>query len=328
MWGTEDRRKYFKINCIDPYEVLGIVKGQTSLKEAKKRYHLLAKECHPDKNNRTDSLDFKLLKECYYFVKEEEEIIETPQLRQTNLNGLKEDRLRDTLNFSNNIDTDRSLYSTNFEDNKIREQLFAVNEIDFNEIDEIMKEKETAPTEYTRCLDYRPNNLFKDKKKFNVKYFNEVFEASKEINKEVVKFDINTLGGRDSRLSGTLGEISYYNDIIIEKKKDLSDDVADWRTIYKGPSMDNFSDKEIKKLVAQRRKQQKNKEPEQDTLTLLAKKKSEEMPQVNAKVSFTEASINFRDSQMVSSRAELKKNKEYIKTKLSVYPEKYRKILQ
>jgi curved DNA-binding protein CbpA len=326
MWDSEDRRKYFELNNIDPYKVLGVVKGNITIKEAKKRYHLLAKECHPDKGKASNSLEFLLLKECFYFIKEEEEIIDTPQSRNLTLNELKDDRLRQSYTFTDNINSQTNIYNTNFEDKSVREKLFAVNDINFDEIGDIIEEKKTANTEYINCLGYQPSNLFKNRKKFNVKYFNEVFEASKELNKDVIKFDINDLGGTDPKLTNNLGEISYYNDIIVETKKDLPKNLADWRTIYKGTNMDNYKDKDIKKIVSEFRKA-KTTDTLEDIMTLLSRKKGEKIPEVTNKLSFAEASIRFRESQLVSSREQLKKNKEYIKSKLSIYPENTRRLL-
>jgi hypothetical protein len=325
MWDQSDRVKYFELNSIDPYKVLGVEKGKTNLKEAKKKYYKLAKQLHPDKNDKEDgALEFLLLKECYLYIKNEEEIIEVPGNRQSSVGGLKEDRLKDDLLFSEIRDT-RTLYTTNFEDPKIRSKLFAVDDTPFDQLTSVLKEKETGPSSYTQCLDHSPKNLFKNRKKFNLKYFNEVFEATKELNKEVVKFDINNLKGAER--SDNFGEISYYNDIIVESKKEHLDNLAPCKEIYSETSKFDFDERQLKKLVSHYRKEKKQKEPELDTITLLARKKSEQVPEVDTSVSFAQAAINFRESQLQSTRAKLRANKEYIKSKIDIYPENFRKAI-
>lgn len=319
MWDTEERRKYFEINEIDPYLILDSVKGE-DIKIIKKKYHKLAKQIHPDKTNGATNLQFKILKECYLFIADEETIITDGRGSYKNINELKEERDRNSVI---GYDPDRDLYKTNFEDHATREKLFAVNDINFSNIDKIIDEKKKETTNYSSLQgEFRPKNLFANRKKFSNKYFNECFEIQKELNQSLIKTEISEL---DAFTSVNVGEISYYNDVIIEKKTEKNGNFQKWKTDENLYIVSELSEKELKKLIKQR-KLRKNDSPD-PTDVLFAQRKNEAIPEVNNTLSFSEAAEKLRTMQLSSSRDRLAVNKEYNKSKLSIYPESFRKTL-
>lgn len=310
MWDAEERRKYMELNKIDPYKVLGAKKND-SLKSIKKKYHVLALESHPDKRKGSKSqLDFKILKECYLFIKDEMEIITYDNTKCVTLQELKDQRNEPI------IYHDRNLFTTNFEDPETRKSLFPNDDVPFG-----IDVERTTETEYSNILPDVPKNIF-GKKKFNLKYFNEVFEARKNVEKAVQVFKDPEYLQAHSSLN--CGGIAKYAGVIIEDSRNCDSGLANFKA--------KTTEKEIplpklKKIIKAMKKTGKE-EPLEDVETLFNRKKNQGNILPPQRISMDEAEENLRKINLQNTRDLLKKNKEYIKQNLHVYPEHFRKNLE
>jgi curved DNA-binding protein CbpA len=315
MWDSEERRKYMELNNLDPYKILG-VKKDSSLKNIKKKYHALALKFHPDKikkdskESSVKGVDFKILKECYLFIKDDLEIITYDDSRCVTLQELKDQR-NDPVVYGE----DRNFFTTNFEDPETRKMLFPNDDVPFGLPREISTE-----TEYSNNLTV-PENIF-GKKKFNLKYFNEVFEARKNINKALQVF--SEPESLEAHSSLGLGGIAKYGGVIIEDSRKYTGNLANFKT--------KTSEKDIPlpklKKIMKTMKKNNVEQPLEDIETLFSRKKSQGIILPPQRISMVEAEENLRKINLESTRDLLKKNKEYIKEKLHVYPENFRKNLE
>lgn len=310
MWDAEERRKYMKLNNIDPYKVLNSKRDDT-LKSIKKKYHKLALKMHPDKKSKGASdLEFKILKECYLYVKDDLDIIIGDSTGCSSLQELKEQRNTPVI-----YEESRNFFTTNFEDPETRKKLFAVDDVPFS-----VKREVSVETSYSNLENIIPENMF-GKKKFNLKFFNEVFEARKNLNKEVVTFKEPEYMPCQSSLN--CGGIAKYDGVIMEASKPYDGNLSSFKLKEQGP---DFSIPQLKKLVKTMKKTAK-KDVFEDVETLFSRKKNQETILPNQRLSMIEASENLRKINLENTRDLLKRNKEYIKNKLHVYPENFRKTL-
>jgi curved DNA-binding protein CbpA len=343
MWDSIDREKYFKLNKINPYIVLGVSPDDKDLdlKKIKKKYKKLALSCHPDKTGGKTTTQFRILRECYLYIEDELTINTVQQKRPQTLEEYKNERNADSLM---HVDTTyRNLYNTNFEDEQTRSKLFVDDDIKFSKIDEIIKEKQSLGTVYQHSTkEHIPKrNIFSKNKKFNIKHFNEVFDAcKKEIQeKNKIKNDskcktITSLSDKkildeDSVLGKPdLAEIIFYNDIIIDKKTENTGNFAKLNQDEDGIQINELTDKQIKKIL-KKYKKNKNQNIEEVSALLEREKKlrSEPVQNDNNYLTFTEATIKLQEEKMKNSLDQMRKNKEYIKEKIKIYPEKFRMLL-
>lgn len=315
MWDTEERRKYMELNGIDPYKVLGAKKTDT-LKSIKKKYHALALQSHPDKQTKSSKklLDFKILKECYLFIKDEMEIITYDDTKCVTLQELKEQRNEPVI-----YDEGRNLFSTNFEDPEIRKTLFPNDDVPFG-----VKTERTTETTYSNMTVPVPENIF-GKKKFNLKYFNEVFDAKKELNKALQIF--KEPESMDCQSSLNCGGIAKYAGVIIEDSRNASSSVGNFSTFKPNSEQKDIPLKKLKKIVKTMKKLAKE-ETLEDVETLFNRKKSQGTILPPERISMVEAEERLRKINLENTRDLLRKNKEYITQKLHVYPENFKKNLE
>lgn len=309
MWDAEERRKYMELNNIDPYKVLNSKKDDT-LKSIKKKYHKLALKMHPDKAKGASDLEFKILKECYLYIKDDLDIIMGDSSACSTLQELREQR-----NVPIIYEESRNLFTTNFEDPETRKKLFAVDDVPFS-----VKREVCTETNYANLENIIPENMF-GKKKFNLKFFNEVFEAKKNLNKEVVVFKEPEYLPCQSSLN--CGSIAKYDDVIIEGSNPYTGSLSSFKIEDTGPDL---SIPQLKKIVKTMKKTAK-KEVLEDVETLFSRKKNQEIILPAQSLSMIEASENLRKINLENTRDLLKRNKEYIKNKLHIYPENFRKNL-
>lgn len=313
MWDAEERRKYMELNKIDPYTVLDCKKTD-SLKTVKKKYHKLALTLHPDKSKGKSDLEFKILKECYMYIKDDLEIITVD-----NSEPLTLQELRDQRNEKFVYQEDRNVFTTNFEDPEIRKQLFPQDTVPFGKAEETCRE-----TNYSNIAVPIPKNIF-GKKKFNLKYFNEVFEAKKKLNnQEITVFKEPQVLPCQSSL--VVGSIAKYAGVIMENSnQDYEENFQKFKRNEE--NIDDIPLSKIKKVVKAMKKESKDQKFE-DVETLFKIKKSQGVPEIRNRISMAEAEENLRKINLQNTRDLLKRNKEYIKEKLHVYPENFRKNLE
>lgn len=168
---------------IDPYKFLE-VDHSSSKEDIKKAYKKKAKILHPDKTQGTTEKEFKILHLCYKYCTSNCVVVTTSDFKELKNTG---DR--------NEIKTySREFHRTNFEDDKIREEIYADNDINFEEFKEQVKKMQSMSTTYSpenfykkEILDSLKTNGSFDKDKFNA-YFLKL-KKDKKIGNQLEKVD-------------------------------------------------------------------------------------------------------------------------------------------
>lgn len=174
-----------KNHNIDPYEFLGVHKD--SDKETIKRaYKKKCKILHPDKTGGTTEVEFKLLYISYKYA--------TDKCVNTSISthqDLKE------INRDTEIAYARNFYATNFEDQEVRNDLFAEDDMDFEFFKKQAERISNMSTSYV-AEDFYKKELVESMKKngkFDKDKFNALFLKLKKENKiipgnnEIIKID-------------------------------------------------------------------------------------------------------------------------------------------
>lgn len=160
---------------IDPYEYLGVNRDENS-ENVKKIYKKKAKLLHPDKTGGKTEVEFKILYLSYKHV-----LANCVQTKTSTFQELKDQvKNEEEIAYSN-----RTIYNTNFDDQKTRNELFADDTLNLEEFENEMKRIQGLPTTYTAENFYKKEVLdtMKTNGKFDIEKFNAFFLKLKKTGK-------------------------------------------------------------------------------------------------------------------------------------------------
>lgn len=150
---------------IDPYEYLGVKRDETS-ENVKKVYKKKAKLLHPDKTGGKTEVEFKILYLSYKHV-----LANCVETKTSTFQELKEQvKNEEEIAYSN-----RTIYNTNFDDQKTRHELFADDTLNLEDFQKEMLRVQGLSTIYTAENFYKKEVL--DTMKTNGKFDREKFNA-------------------------------------------------------------------------------------------------------------------------------------------------------
>lgn len=324
---SKDKSQYFKDLDIDPYKIVGI-KKKCSKQELKEAYIKKALVLHPDKTNGKTEVQFKLLNECYTYIKDvlSGKIISDEYEINNSYKQNFKDNSEESFNYTRS--------KLNYNDHNTRKNVFVdhglplnVSDSDSN-LDNIFGGRKKINKEYSA------NDIYKSNKQNNI-FRNEAFTADKfnaafDIHKE--KFGCNT-GYDPNEYNEIEGfqpdsclqplEILTYGGLIIEKPqkeynklnfKDLDN--------YKSNS-DDISKLKNKKEFKQKLSSKKEKAISKSDFEKLTIKKQTEKYTNNSSVSFEEANQRFYEQKVKKMKDEMEINKKIINENLGIYEPEY-----
>lgn len=324
---NKDKSQYFRDLDIDPYKVVG-VKRKCTKKELKDLYIKKALVLHPDKTNGKTEVQFKLLNECYNYIKD----VLNGKISNTEyeINNSYKQNFKDASEESFNYTRSKLDYN----DSNTRKTVFVnhglpsdVSDSSSN-LDRIFGSRNKINQEYT------PNDIYKTNKQNNI-FANEAFTSDKfnaafDIHKE--KFGCNTgydpneydeIEGFQPESCMQPLEILTHGGLIIEKPqneynklnfKDLNN--------YKSNSQDisKLKNKKAFKQKLSQKKEQAISKADFDKLTI--KKQTEKYVNDNS-ISFEEANQRFYEQKVKKMKDEMENNKKIINQNLGVYEPEY-----
>ena len=277
-WDYIERNAYFKLNNIDPYKVLDVTKD-TDPKKIRNNYKKLALLLHPDKSKK-NSMEFMVLKECYIFIIEDQKELVSEDHTKRDMSSFLLAR-----NDNEAISNESSFTLNDLNNPEIRKALLP--ESDVNVL--------AVPVGNADRSDPEINNFFGKKKKFDIKYFNAIFEIEKDLNKEIVLRD-HQVKPYNETLDNDYAEIIMYNGEMTIKKPINKGD-----TSKKTINIENLSKKELKKLVDE--KISKTKKIQREAYSVPSR------PQV----SVTKISEEIFEQDLIDKKNEqLRKNRDYL----------------
>ena len=277
-WDYTERNAYFKLNNIDPYKVLDVTKD-TDPKKIRNNYKKLALLLHPDKSKK-NSMEFMVLKECYIFIIEDQKELVSEDHTKRDMSSFLLAR-----NDNEAISNESSFTLNDLNNPEIRKALLP--ESDVNVL--------AVPVGNADRSDPEINNFFGKKKKFDIKYFNAIFEIEKDLNKEIVLRD-HQVKPYNETLDNDYAEIIMYNGEMAIKKPINKGD-----TSKKTINIENLSKKELKKLVDE--KISKTKKIQREAYSVPSR------PQV----SVTKISEEIFEQDLIDKKNEqLRKNRDYL----------------
>lgn len=193
---------------INPYNFLDI--DPNSTKEViKKAYKKKAKVLHPDKTNGKSEAEFKILYLCYKYCISNCIVVTTSDFKD-----LKEAERTEELSYS------RNFYRTDFENKDIRHEIYADDDINFEDFEKHMKRVQGMSTTYS------PENFYKkeivesiktngkfDKDKFNA-FFLKLQKDKKIYNQLEKKANLKAFNEDDKYMS-----VNIYEDMTVTLDK-------------------------------------------------------------------------------------------------------------
>jgi curved DNA-binding protein CbpA len=227
-WEYNERNNYFKLNGIDPYKVLDVTKD-TDPKKVRNNYKKLALLLHPDKG-KNDSTEFLVLKECYlYIIEDQKELVSEEH------SGRDMASFMLTRNDKESIRNDNGFSINDLNDPEIRKALLP--ESDVNVLD--------IPIASSDRVEPVVENFFGRKKKFDLKYFNAVFEIEKDLNKEMVIRN-HSIKPYNETNDSIYAEVAIYNGEMAIKKPKTNQIFENTKNNI---NIETLSKKDLKKLV-------------------------------------------------------------------------------
>lgn len=189
---------------VNPYEFLNI-DPSSDKDDIKKAYKKKAKILHPDKTNGTTEAEFKILVLCYKYANNNCIIVPTSTFEEIkNVDRTEEQGYA------------RSFYRTNFEDQNTRDEIYADDDINFNDFESHMKRVQGMSTSYSPESFYKKDVLDKlksngkfDKDKFNA-YFLKLRKDNKIENQLMKKEDLKAFNEDDKYMS-----VNIHEDMVI-----------------------------------------------------------------------------------------------------------------
>jgi curved DNA-binding protein CbpA len=306
MGNTESRGIYFKENGIDPYKILDISKN-ASKKDIKRAYKKKALILHPDKTGGKTELQYKILKECYEYVTDLADTLETKLP-----NELKS-------KFSSNeeiyYEPDRQFHKTNFDDQSTRSRLFVNNDLPFERMESILEQKQKGPINYSDVEKKAYKDPF-DGKGYNREKFNAFFELNYQRPQETLTGGVPEAMSSLEFSSLNPLEIQTYNGLILEKKQ--TNNFSLEYTENDPASLNELGDSKIKKMVGKLKKDQ-NSISKKKFNELLTNKKNEKF-EVDTSKTFRENEALLYEDKIKTMKSEMDNNKRNIMDHISVYP--------
>lgn len=314
--------KYFQDLDIDPYEIVGVPR-KCNKKTLKTAYLEKALECHPDKQrNKKSNLEFKLLSECYNYIKNclDGKIQDlhggTPDFQATNFKENFKDENIEEINYTRskvNYSQQRQYFVDHGLPQNVEDTEENLSQI-FGSRAKISKEYN--PLEYTRGQ----VNIFGhdgyDKDKFNA-----MFEMHKEqygCNNAYEENDYDTPLGFDSHSTLQPLPILTHGGLIIDKPQ------KDVKLKFKDPASkqhtinDLKKNKEFKNKLNQVKKEEKGMTQKEINKRIREKQLDADI-KINNDMSFEQANEKFYQDKIKKMKEEMENNKNIVKQYTQIY---------
>jgi len=310
MGNVLQRQKYFDEHNIDPYKILDVTRGTTTKNDIKRQYKKKALKLHPDKTGGKTDLEFRILKECYNHIIEDIEFTTTKDFTQLkNLQNEEEVKV-DPEEFQDY----RNFHRINFSDSNVRQNLFVDDDLDFSNIDTVIKEKAKNPVSYGSVKKISHKDIF-DGKKFDIHKFNAAFDIQ---NPELVNSKTESTQEPEAlEAYSSLNSlpISTYKGLIIEQKNLKRLDYQRYipnETEGTEPAkpISELSPKQVEKLVKQKKKE----------LNELLNTRKNEKVEVDTRLSYLDAEAKMFEDRMVNMKAEMARNRDIVAANSRIYP--------
>lgn len=328
-----NKQKYFEDLDIDPYKTVGVTRKCTK-KNLKDAYIKKALVIHPDKTNGETDIEFKLLNECYNYLKDvldgKIQTNDAPDINATDYKKNFKDETAEKINYT------RANLDYNSPEN--RKKLFVNKGLPLNvsdsrkNLDKIFKREDSykKDSKYSANDVYREapqTNIFKGAK-FNINQFNAAFELHKETygcNTGYDAREYTELSGVEFDTSLSPAEIVTYKGLLVEKPQDSYNTLNNLHKSEKyNPNSDDIPTLLQKKEFKKKLKTAKKDKPisEKEFRKLSTKKASEEY-KVDTSLTFEEANQKFYEDKVRKMKKEMEDNKLIIEDNLGIYEPAY-----
>lgn len=192
-----------KLN-VNPYDFLKVEPSSSKI-DIKKAYKKRAMVLHPDKTRGRTEAEFKILVLCYKYAVKNCTVTSTSTFEEIKNVDRTEEQAHD-----------REFHSTNFEDQKTRNEIYVEDDINFDEFEKHMKRIQGMSTSYSPESFYKKDIMDSmksegvfDKNKFNA-YFLKLRKDNKIENQLMKKETLKAFNEDDKYMS-----VNIYEDMVI-----------------------------------------------------------------------------------------------------------------
>lgn len=302
MGNNSSRNEYFEEYDIDPYEVLDLYNlKNVDLKGLKKAYMKKARLIHPDKTKGSTEIEFKILQECYEYLKEEFDNtpVTTSQKDFQDLRNLHNEDPNfevDRPSSSRGGGVDHSVFTKKRSD-------YMIDNLNFDDFER----KVTLKSKEQRKDEEEIFKAFKGKK-FDLDKFNSLFELKKApVSKELIKAFNPEPGAASSQLE--MAKVKSHNGLMITTERD--DDYLKHLDDILSESIEN-PDKDSSELITQKQILKIKKEKAKSTGKMSKKKALEKTEQMKSENIVVNTTKTFAERERLQSKSHIKKLKEEI----------------
>lgn len=315
--------KYFQDLDIDPYEVVGVSR-KCNKKTLKVAYLEKALECHPDKqkrNGKTSNLEFKLLSECYNYIKncldgKIQDGTSKPDFQGSNFKENFKDQNAEEIAYTRskvNYNKDRQYFVDHGLPENLEDTPENLNKI-FGSRNKISKEYN--PLEYTRSQVNIFGHEGYDKDKFNAMF--ELHKQQNSINQAYDETDYDTPIGFDSHSTLQPLPILTHGGLIIDKPQ------KDIKLKFKEPASKQYTlnevkkNKEFKNKLSQVKKEEKGMTQKEINKRIREKKLDSDI-KINMDGTFEQANQKFYEEKIRQMKIDMENNKNIVEQYINIY---------
>lgn len=313
--------KYFEDLDIDPFKILGVSR-KCDKKTLKKAYLQKAIIYHPDKNQGNTEMEFKLLVECYTYIRN----CLDGKINSSNSPDINATNYKDNFKETEEINYTRT--NLNYNDQDTRKMAFVDHGLPRNtsesqdNLDNIFGSrkkinKKYNPSDYTN----EQINIFQNEKFHNGK-FNAAFELHKDqygCNSAYLEEEFEEPMGFESQTSMSPLEILTYKGLIIDKPQ------KDIKLKYHEAPKTQMKIKDLRNNSEYKKKLNGQKADSKISQNQMKKMMSKQRPEIkiNSNLTFDQANALFYKEKVKQMKLDMESNKEIVEQYTGIYEPAY-----